>query len=102
MSIEKTVYKLKEKYQKHGYGIKVKRDIPDNLDDWIIQSDLILLRKDGKPINIDDYVILSNEDYNQRLESARHGAKIELLNEIFEDNPNECCISGCNIQIGER
>ena len=98
MSIEDTVYSLKEKYQKHSYGIKVKGYISDNPDDWIIQSDLILQRKDGKPINIDDYVILSNKDYNNRLEAARLNAKLELLNEIFEDNPDKCCISGCNIK----
>ena len=85
MSIEDTVYSLKEKYQKHSYGIKVKGYISDNPDDWIIQSDLILQRKDGKPINIDDYVILSNKDYNNRLEAARLNAKLELL------KPNEVC-----------
>ena len=101
MSIEDTVYSLKEKYQKHSYGIKVKGYISDNPDDWIIQSDLILQRKDGKPINIDDYVILSNKDYNNRLEAARLNAKLELLNEIFEDNPDKCCITGCHIDIGK-
>ena len=100
MSIEETVYNLKEKYQKHSYGIKVKGGhISDNPDDWIIQSDLILQRKDGKPINIDDYVILSNEDYNNRLEVAKLTAKIEVLNEIFEDNNDKCCITGCNIEM---
>ena len=99
MSIEDTIYKLKEKYQKHSYGIKVKSDNQDNFDDWIIQSDLILQRKDGKPINIDDYVILSDEDYNNRIKNARLDAKLELLNEIFEDNFNNCCITGCNINM---
>ena len=102
MSIEDTVYSLKEKYQKHSYGIKHRIDVPETMEEYLLknplQSDLILQRKDGNPINIDDYVILSNKDYNKRLEATRLTAKIELLNEIFEDNPDKCCISGCNIK----
>ena len=103
MSIEDTVYSLKEKYQKQSYGIKHKIDVSETVEEYLlknpIQSDLILQRKDGKPINIDDYVILSDKDYNNRLEVARLNAKIELLNEIFEDNTDKCCITGCNIDM---
>ena len=77
--------------------------MPETMEEYLLknplQSDLILQRKDGNPINIDDYVILSNKDYYNRLEAARLNAKLELLNEIFEDNPDKCCITGCNIDM---
>lgn len=99
MSIEETVYKLKQECMEDSYGCKKELKTPYDIEDYIIQSDLILERKDGKPINIDDYVILSNEDYKTRIESAKLTGKLELLNKIFEDNPQHTCISGCNINI---
>lgn len=98
MTIEESVYKLMEKYRQPSYGIKKRLNIPENIEDFITQYDLILERKDGKPIDIDDYVIISNEDYIARLKAAKYQGKLELLNEIMEDNPDNCCISGCNIK----
>lgn len=98
MSIEETVYELKNKYLKPSYGVKKKiKNV--NPEDVIIQSDLILQRKDGKAINTDDYVILSKEDYIARLQASEYRGKIDLLNEIFEDNPDDTCITGCNIEM---
>ncbi|MBQ2653283.1 MAG: hypothetical protein IJF83_06995 [Methanobrevibacter sp.] len=99
MSIEESVYKLKTKYLEPSYGRKMRLDIPESIEDFITQSDLILERKDGKPINIDDYVILSKEDYIARLKSSEYHGKLELLNEIFEDNLDNTCITGCNIEM---
>lgn len=99
MSIEESVYKLKTKYLEPSYGIKKRLNIPENIEDFITQSDLILERKDGKPIDIDDYVIISNKEYIARLKAAKYQGKLELLNEIFDDNPDQTCITGCNIEM---
>ena len=102
MSIEETVYKLKEKYLQQSYGQKIKMNNNIAIED-ILPRDLILLRKDNKEeLNIDDWTVMRNEDYYKRLEAVRYDAKIELLNEIFEDNPDNCCITGCNINMEKR
>ena len=90
MSIENTVYKLRQKYLEPSYGVKSR--IADELP--LIQNDLILLKKDNmEELDMDEWVVKTKEDYIKRLKSERQSAKIELLNEILEDNPNKCCIN---------
>lgn len=86
MSIEETVFKLKDKYLKQSCDKKYgsERCNPKYI---IIQSDLTIQRKDGKPINRDDFIIKYKKDYVASLKAAEYKGKMELLNEIFEDNP---------------
>lgn len=99
MSIEETVYKLKNKYQERSYGVKSYLNIEKDPEDILLQSDLTLLRKDTmEELNMDDWVVLSKEDYINRIKNAKYTGKLELLNEILEDNPDKCCITGCNIK----
>ena len=100
MSIEESVYKLKTKYLEPSYGIKMSRPYKDyDPEDIVRSSDLTVVHKEGKTINPDDYVIISKEEYIARLEAAKYQGKLELLNEIFDDNPDQTCITGCNIKM---
>ena len=99
MSIEDTVYKLRQKYLEPSYGVKSRIDVNPDDELPLIQNDLILLRKDnGEELDMDEWVVKTKEDYIKRLKSERQSAKIDLLNEILEDNPDKCCITGCNIK----
>ena len=99
MSIEESVYKLMQKYREPSYGIKKPRPYKDyDPEDIVISSDLTVVHKEGKPINPDDWVIHSKENYMKTITAVKYQAKLELLNEIMEDNPDNCCISGCNIK----
>ena len=99
MSIEDTVYKLRKKYLEPSYGVKSRIDVDPDDELPLIQNDLIILRKDTmEELDMDDWVVKTKENYIKRLKSERQSAKIELLNEILEDNPDKCCITGCNIK----
>lgn len=97
MTIEDTVYKLKEKYLKQTYGVKINSKY-DDIEDVIIKSDLIINHKDGRQLNQDDWVVFEKDDYIKRINAERYIGKLELLNEIFEANPDACCISGCKTE----